>query len=97
MGEFVADPWCHYDFCQILGVAFLGREDYRPDVIILPIRFPSSIDNAIFDLAWGLASHKLSSHSYSMSPSRVNKETKAQAEKLVRKVEAQVTKERVRP
>jgi hypothetical protein len=91
LGEFVSDPWCYYEFMQAIGVSYLESADYRPPVIIVPIHFPGSIDNAIFDLAWGIAAHRLSSRRYSISPVRLKKETETQAARLVRKLEAQLT------
>jgi hypothetical protein len=92
LGEFVADPWCNYDFKQDgLGVTFLDRDDHRPDLIIVTIWLPGSLDNAILDLAWGLAAHGISSRRYSISPARLKRETDTRAVKLVREIELQLT------
>jgi hypothetical protein len=91
MGDFVADPWCHYDFIdQPIGATILERDNHRPDVIILTIWEPGSLDDAILGLAWGLAAHKLSSRSNSISPDRMKREIDAQATKLVRQLEVQL-------
>jgi hypothetical protein len=56
MGGFVADPQCHYDMNQPgSGTTFLERDDHRPDVIIMTVWYPGALDDAILDLAWGLA------------------------------------------
>lgn len=91
LGQFVADDTCHRDFLEGLGVTFLERRSYRPDVIIIPIDFPGSLDEAILDLAWGLAFHELSSRSHLISPARLKREAHTQAARLVRKLEAQLT------
>ena len=74
----MADPWCHYDFIdQPTGVTILKRDNHRPDVIILTIWKPGSLDDAILGLARGLTAHKLSSRSYSISPDRMKREIDA--------------------
>ena len=60
-------------------------------MIIIPFDFPGSLDDAILDLAWGLSAHELSSHSYSISPARLEMETETQPAILVRKLEAQLS------
>jgi hypothetical protein len=79
MGKFDADPWCYYDFREQIGVCYLESAGYRPPVIIVPIHFPGSIDNAILDLAWGLARH--------FNPVGLNTRTTKKAAKLVKKME----------
>jgi len=91
LGQFVAEPHRHFDFIQARGVAFLERQDRGPDVIIIPVDFPGSLDDTILDLAWGLAVHELSSRRHSISPARLETEIEAQAARLVRKLRAQLT------
>ena len=91
IGEFVADPQCYYDFKEVIGVRYLESAGYRPPVIIVPIHFPGSIDNAILDLAWGPAAHNLFAGSHFMSPASLERKTETEAAKLVRKMEVQLT------
>ena|ERR1700730_12760929 len=91
LGKFVSDPWCYYDFKQALGVCYLESAGYRPPVIIVQIPFPGSIDNAILDLAWGLAAHRLFGKSYLMAPASLKTNSGAHAVKLVRQTKLHLT------
>jgi hypothetical protein len=86
LGNFIADPWCYYDFKQTIGVSYLESADNRPPVIVVPIHFPGSIDNAILDLAWGLAAHRFFGRSHLKSPASLTTKTGTDAMKLVRQI-----------
>ncbi len=88
LGHFVSDEECfRSSFVESLGVYYLPAQLYRPAVIIVPLHGPGSIDNAVLDLAWGLAMDRVSLMRPSDRRTWLEKRAHLFADRLVRKLE----------
>lgn len=87
-GHFVSDEECfRSSFVESLGIYYLPAQLYRPAVIIVPLHVPGSIDNAVLDLAWGLAMYQVSLKCSSGRRTWLEERVHLFAERLVRKLE----------
>ncbi len=88
LGHFVSDEECfRSSFVESLGVYYLPAQLYRPAVIVVPLHVPGSLDNAILDLAWGLAMYRVSLMRPSDRRNWLEKRAHLFADRLVRKLE----------
>ena len=87
LGHFVSDEECfRSSFVESLGVYYLPAQLYRPAVIIVPLHVPGSLDNAVLDLAWGLAMYRVSLKRPSDRRTWLEERAHLFADRLVRKL-----------
>lgn len=90
LGKFLADGECFRDhFVDMQGTCFLEPNDYRPTTILVTSDMPTSIENTIWQLAWGIGMH----HSWLTCPSAPYKSREKAAWIYARKLVRSLTEE----
>jgi hypothetical protein len=85
LGKFLADGECFRDhFVDMQGTCFFEPNDYRPAVILVMSDTPSSIEDVIWKLAWGIGAHEARLRCPSAPPNVLEKAASSYARKLVR-------------
>jgi hypothetical protein len=85
LGKFLADDECFRNhFVDLQGTCFLEPKDYRPTVILVLSYLPGSVENMIWELAWGIGIHDSQLKCPSAPPKAREKAAWIYARKLVR-------------